>query len=619
MLLFYNSFLKQHKSPFGAVTLEENITIRVKAIQTENVFINLYEEETKHQHLMTRQNDDFFEYQFKAPSSVGLLFYNFEAVNKNERKLYGPEEKCNGKAGEIHDEKKRYQLTVSVKNNTPAWFKEGNMYQIYVDRFFNGNDHQHIFRQKKNCLIHSDWNDKPVYIRDKDNKIISWDFFGGNLKGVTGKLPYLSELGITIIYLNPIFESSSNHKYDTGDYSRIDGMYGEEDDFRELIIKAGEYGMKIILDGVFSHTGSDSVYFNKEGNYPGIGAYQSKQSKYYDWFHFKNYPDSYDCWWDIESMPNLNELNEGFLDYLFNIDYGVIRKWMRMGIYGFRLDVADELPGEFIRLLKQVVREENSESILLGEVWEDASNKISYHNRRIYILGDRLDSVTNYPLRDNLISLLNGDISSDRFIFEITCLFENYPQEVFYSLMNMTGTHDTIRLLNLFAGCRNNDSLDTFEKRRYVIPETALESAVRKLLSYATAVFSLPGIPCLYYGDEAGMQGYEDPYNRGTFPWGDENPLIQNHIKNLAQLRKREVSLRKGSLEFIKNEMNVLIIKRTFENKTILTFINNSAEDVPLEKVNVLNDFNILFSIDSIDDDKGDLIRPYGSIIISSK
>lgn len=619
-MLKYNSFESQYKTPFGAITLKKNIIIRVKAVNVENVFINLYKDEIKSRHKMTRLNEEFFSYHFQSPSSEGLIQYNFETEGNEGRKMYGPMQLCNGEAVEIHDENRRYQLTVYQANDTPDWFKEGNMYQIYVDRFFNGNENNEIRNMKKNCLIHSDWDDRPVYVRDNENIIISWDFFGGNLKGITRKLPYLSELGITIIYLNPIFESSSNHKYDTGDYSRIDGMYGDEDDFRELIDTAGKSGINIILDGVFSHTGSDSIYFNKEGNYDSIGAYQSKASDYFEWFNFKEHPDSYDCWWDIESMPNINEMNKSFLTYLFDKKHGIVRKWMRMGIRGFRLDVADELPDEFIRLLKQAVREEDKESILLGEVWEDASNKISYHERRKYILGNRLDSVTDYPLRNNVIKLLNGEMDCEQFVFENTALMENYPKEVYFSLMNMTGTHDTIRLINLFAGCQTTDSIDTFKKRNFVIKAVKMDEAIIKVILYSTIIFSLPGVPCIYYGDEAGAEGYEDPYNRGTFPWGKENQTLLYNFKKLANLRKNEAPLNKGEIDYLMKDRNVLSVKRTSEHKTIVTYVNLNSHEISLSSLNDMKDFRILFSTYLIEGETDDIMIPsYGALIISDK
>ncbi|MDM8129838.1 alpha-amylase family glycosyl hydrolase, partial [Paraclostridium benzoelyticum] len=246
-----------------------------------------------------------------------------------------------------------------------------------------------------------------------------------------------------IIYLSPIFESQSNHKYDTGDYKNIDPMFGNEEIFKELISEANKKGINIILDGVFSHTGDDSVYFNKYGNYDSVGAYQSQDSPYISWYKFENYPQKYDCWWGVKSLPNVNETETSYIDYIIKGDNSVIKKWMGYGVKGWRLDVADELPSKFIEELKSETLKLDKESILVGEVWEDASNKISYDERRKYLLGDQLNGVTGYVFKNIFVDFLNYKIDSNDVYNSLMTIKENYPKESFKSNLNILCTHDT--------------------------------------------------------------------------------------------------------------------------------------------------------------------------------
>ena len=399
------------------------------------------------------------------------------------------------------------------------------IYQIFVDRFNNGNDEGKINNPKKNSFIYGDWNDEPFYIKDNEGNIVRWDFYGGNLLGVIEKLEYIKSLGVTTIYLNPIFEAVSCHKYDTGDYKKIDPMFGDEDIFKRLCEEAKKLGIGIVLDGVFSHTGVDSKYFNKFGNYDSLGAYEAKESPYYNWYRFYDYPNKYECWWGIDNQPNVEELEPSYVNYIINARDSVVNKWMGLGASGWRLDVADELPDEFIYKMKKKIKEINSEAVLIGEVWEDASNKISYDKHRAYLYGEELDSITNYPFRDNIISFLKGDIDGYYFSRRIMSLYENYPKESFYSNMNMLGTHDTERIFTMLD--ENQNSL----KHALIIQMT------------------FPGVPLIYYGDEAGLTGGKDPMNRKTYPWGKENKDILDMYKKLTTMRKENSIFAKGDFK----------------------------------------------------------------------
>lgn len=502
----YNSWFD--KEPFGAITIDDNLNIKLTSYEDfENIDIVFYKgfDEV----LRAKLDKNIYDYNIELKKfSEGVYNYHFEAYINGNTKFFGKNE-FDGNVKEFSkDFINKYQLTVYKKVEVPNWYKEGVMYNIFVDRFNNGNKNGKINSPKKNSFIYANWSDEPMYIKDNNGNIIRWDFFGGNLKGIIEKLNYLAKLGVSIIYLNPIFEARSNHKYDTGNYKKIDPMFGDEETLKELIEKADKKGIKIILDGVFSHTGVDSIYFNKLSNYDEIGAYNSESSKYFDWYKFKNYPNEYECWWGIDDLPNVDEMNEGYRNYIIHDKDSVLNKWISMGIKGFRLDVADEIPTQFIREFKKRLKEVDSDSVLVGEVWEDASNKVSYGESRTYLLGEELDSVMGYPFRNNMVYFLKGHISSTDLVNRFMTMKENYPKEAFKSNLNILSSHDTTRILT---------ELDN-------------DKDLVKLAVLTQMTFE--GVPYIYYGDEAGLFGGNDPENRKTYPWKNEDLDTLNFYKN---------------------------------------------------------------------------------------
>lgn len=613
-MLIYNSWDTQHKTPFGAVTTGSSYQITVSVDWADKVIIHTFWEMDASSITMIPFEGHYYV-MLTAPEEIGLLFYRFEVIHNGQSKFYGPSELTGGPAKETSNNAPCYQLTVHNPMTIPNWFSTGIMYQIYVDRFYKGkNDNASNF-VRKNAVKHLSWDDKPFYVRDDSGKIVTWDFFGGNLKGVEEKLDYLSSLGVSIIYLNPIFDSVSNHKYDTGDYKTIDPMYGDDEIFEQFISEAKKRNITVMLDGVFSHTGHDSLYFNKYGSYDSLGAYQSQDSPYYSWYHFKQYPNSYDSWWGIDDLPNVNELDPSYIDYLLG-DGGAIEKWMKAGIGGWRLDVADELPDEFIKKLKCTVRKHNKDAVLLGEVWEDASNKLSYGKRRDYIFGDALDSVTNYPLRNALIEYLLGNYSGIHLSKVIMRLNENYPQPVFMSLMNMTSTHDTTRLFTLLGDAPAPNTLTTWEKRNFQLSQEHVSLAEQRLTLFLITQFTLPGIPCIYYGDEVCAQGYEDPYNRGTYPWNTTINFHRNLIQSLSTLRNENTALSSGFFSFISYTADIFCFKRENENQTIFVYINRSLT----QTYHLISDFSChtLFSHANATHKNSDInLPPLSALVLS--
>jgi cyclomaltodextrinase len=556
--IFHDSHKLNYRSPFGAVPCGEKVTLCLELanhLLTDAVFLRLWKEGSGEEKIsMTLLNrgegKQVYQCEFQVPSSPTIIWYYFIVHIGSKTYYYGNNKLHWGGVGQLYEHHPpSYQITVYKKDAaTPVWFKDAVMYQIFVDRFFNGHEDGAILGRKEGCHIYTDWyEDVPVYRRDpQTGKILSYDFFGGNLLGVIKKLPYLKGLGINVIYLNPIFESVSNHKYDTGDYKKIDPMFGDNAIYELLCRQAKELGISIILDGVFSHTGSDSIYFNKEGNYPELGAYQSQDSPYYSWYRFHHYPDQYDCWWGVDSMPNVNELEPSYQDFIIYSPDSVLKYWMKMGTKGWRLDVVDELPGQFVKGFWRTMKEQDPEAVLIGEVWEDASNKVSYGQLREYLWGEELDSVMNYPFRTILLDFLLEKSTARETHLRLMQIYENYPLPYFYSTMNLIGSHDVVRVLTILGDAPSAQQLSKEEQADYRLSPVQRELALKRLRLISLIQMTFPGIPCVYYGDEAGMEGYSDPLNRGTYPWGREDKNLVDWYQRIIALRNKYDFLRTG-------------------------------------------------------------------------
>ncbi len=531
-----------YRSPFGAV--EECTPVHFRLLLPRNVHSRTVELCVKYDYDYNWEyhrliwcgtfdkDTEIWECDF-IPERIGLYWYFFKLNATESVKYLVPSDPY--KISEIQDSPGRsWQLTCYKKGfETPKWPVGGVMYQIFPDRFNFSGEEKDIKRTdfKRN----KDWYALPQWEPDENGEITNSDFFMGDLKGITQKLDYLEELGVTCIYLNPIGEAYSNHRYDTGDYSNVDPILGTEEDFAELCRQAKERGIHVINDGVFSHTGADSVYFNRSGRYGDGGAYRDKESPYFSWYKFNEWPDNYHSWWGFYTLPEVIETDPAFNEYINGKD-GIIRKYMRLGNSGWRLDVADELPDEFMENLRNSVKDENPEAFIVGEVWEDASNKESYGARRKFLLGNQLDSVMNYVFRGAIINFCRGQ-DARHTMAQIMSVIENYPRPVLRVLMNSLSTHDTERILTMLAGEPLNGRDRAWQASTKLSPEQR-EHGI-KLLKVASAMqYTLPGFPCVYYGDEAGMEGYRDPFNRCCYPWGRENKELIEWHKKLGALRE---------------------------------------------------------------------------------
>lgn len=509
---------------------------------------------------------EFWECHY-TPAEAGLYFYTFHvdtwrgtlAVTRG----WGGE-------GELRGDGPAWQLTVFRRGfTTPEWLAGGVMYQIFPDRFFrSAQKKQNVPADRK---LHAAWGEQPDWEPDAQGTVTNQDYFGGDLRGIEEKLGYLRSLGVTCLYLNPIFEAHSNHRYNTADYRKIDPLLGTEEDFRSLCESARKKGIRVVLDGVFNHTGSDSVYFNREGRYPGQGAYQSQNSPYYPWYRFRSWPDDYECWWNFNTLPGVDESNQNFARFINGPD-GVIRSWLRMGASGWRLDVADELTNGFLDGLRAAAKEEDPNALILGEVWEDASNKVAYGKRRKYLLGGQLDSVMNYPFRGAVLGYLTG-VDPSQMMEQILCILENYPPQAVRCLMNHIGTHDTERALTVLAGEPLRGHGRRWQSTAHLTKERRARGlALMRLASLMQ--FTLPGVPCVYYGDEAGMEGYRDPFNRGCYPWGKEDAGLLKWYRMLGRLRAQCDCLREGEFFPVRAEGDGMAYFRRGEKDALLCAFN---------------------------------------------
>lgn len=588
MKIEHNSHNKVYRNPFGAVESGSSVVIRIYA-DVEGIpesvnlvyYINNIEHMQSMHFIFNIAEGSVYETTLELSDFTGLVWYYFAIAVNGRKYYYGNNHARLGGEGRIYDHSPiPFQITVYKKGfETPNWFKNGIMYQIFPDRFCRGS--YDSFKAAKlsgrNDIIERNWEDTPYYkVEQFGTEYLANDFFGGNLSGIIEKLPYLSDLGITIVYLNPIFKASTNHKYDTGDYESIDPMFGTIELFEELCEEANKYGIRIILDGVFNHTGSDSKYFNKYGNYPDKGAYQSQNSPYFKWYSFSDFPDKYDSWWGFDTLPNINELEPSYIEYILSSRDAIIKKWLRHGASGWRLDVADELPDSFLKIMRENAKKEKEDSVLVAEVWEDASNKSSYGQQKEYVFGEEFDSIMNYPFRNAIVDFCLCRITAYEFSNRIMSIVENYPAPVLHCLMNLLTTHDIERILTVLSGAPSKNDLSRDDKAIYKLNPEQYSIAKKRLKVASLLQFFLPGVPTIYYGDEAGMQGYEDPFNRMAYPWGKEDGDIVTWYRFLTSIRKQYSQLSGGEYELIYCYSQAYAMIRMSNDKRLCLAVNTS-------------------------------------------
>ena len=593
MRILFDSKQIRYKTPFGTLTPEQDCTLTIHiptAVQTTAVTCVLSYEDGAHamdaplQLLKKDGPYDIYQGTFSL-QHPGLYFYYFRIDHTSGSfRLFKQGDQTNMEAGDL------WQVScVPASFHTPDWAKGGIIYQVFPDRF-NRAGKVDLTGKLEPYTVHKYWHEEVEWRPTPEGVVLNNDFYGGNFRGIAAEMDYIASLGTTILYLNPISKSFSSHRYDTGDYKVPDPMLGTLEDFRAMVDEAHAHGIKVILDGVYSHTGSNSLYFNKNGTFPGVGAYNSRESAYHSWFTFYNWPDSYHSWWNFDTLPTVNKMDPAFVEYIITGEDSVIAHWLKQGVDGFRLDVADELPDEFLKLLYDRVKELNPDALVLGEVWEDASVKKAYGKRRTYFTNAELDSVMNYPFRTAILNFMRGFDSGPAFREAVMSIVENYPQEVIACNMNLLGTHDTPRILTAlvddFDGSRE-------EKAKRHLSRHQLDVARERLLMASFLQFMLPGCPSIYYADEVGMEGYKDPFNRRTYPWGREDWELLEHFKRLGKLRKSCASLRLGDIRFFHAVDKHLGFERTYQGKTVKIYVNRSGDSWEIPNGRILLGYNI--------------------------
>ena len=544
----------------------------------------------------------------------GMYGYTFLL---NDMLQYGDDARPGNTGAIVLRGAKPFQLTVSTEDyHTPDWAKEAIAYQIFPDRFYNGdksNDNARTTARGYQPIQHRNWDELPANhsktpAKDGDTQDCN-DFFGGDLAGITAKLDYLKELGVTAIYVNPMMSGCSNHRYDTVDYSSIDPLLGNMEDFKKLVAEMDKRGMHLIMDGVFNHVGDDSIYFDRYGKYKWVGAYEY-WSRVYDLMNDKGMgeaaakeeakkqltaegqvfsPYHWENWFEIKNKKTKDEMGEkyayhdwqgysslvpfsdkDFLDgksslseYLLYGNNAVITKWFQDGLSSWRLDVAKEIPAEFWKNVRQEVKKlktiKGEEPMLLGEIWQDGTQ---------FLTGDQFDSVMNYKLSFAVGDLFLNRGDAKAADDELKILQQNYPREALYDLMNIVDSHDTIRAIYKFGGGQESVPQASLTDFDYELGKARLKLSAAFILGY-------PGMPTFFYGDEAGVYGSADPDCRRTYPWGKEDKDLIAYYKQVMGVRNAHKQLfAHGDVNTLKAEGDIFAYARTKGDEAAIVALN---------------------------------------------
>ncbi|MBO4384477.1 MAG: glycoside hydrolase family 13 protein [Clostridia bacterium] len=586
---FHDSRSLAFREPFGALASGEKVTLRLYLSGADareaSAVLRTWDRTERYFNGSRYDKDGFVVHEFtvEAPEAPAIMWYNFRVTVKGELFYAGAKDgvlrsgECKLTKEIPHD----FRVTVYTRDfRAPAAFMGGIAYQVFPDRFSIG-AYPHLssalayHRSMGRRITEKRWNEEVDYAPRAGERFYSpSDYYLGNIRGIIDRIPYFKSLNVNILYLNPIFESPYNHRYSISDYLKIDPLLGSEEDFTELAGELHKAGIKLILDGVFSHTGDDSRYFDVRGTY-GKGAYGDKTSPYREWYDFSpRYKNGFRCWWDFETLPEVNELTPSYMDFVAT----VLEKWIRLGADGWRLDVADELPDEFIKFLRKRLKAIDPEAVLIGEVWEDAALKTDcFGRRREYLNGEELDGVMDYPFMEATVDFLMGRTDSAGIRAALGAQLEGYPGDFMRAQLGFLGSHDTFRILSVLSGSPKKDSIPR-EKQAKWAPSPEDAALGKKRLKQASALqFAMPFSPCIYYGDEAGLTGLADPFCRRPYPWGREDAELLAHYRMLTSVRAANRVFGEGLTAFAAPARDVFVILRKLGDDEALTVVNRGA------------------------------------------
>lgn len=631
----HNSFSESSIKPFGAVKVGEEVEIRVwleNSYHIDWINLDIYrfidispqrEEELFHYlkipMYLERTEENEYVYLAKVSFEESNYYYYHFTLRINGQDKFIEQRDCQSRISNTNEGK--WQITVYQDSEFPyPYYLEGGViYHIFVDRFFNS--HTPKKNVPEDIVMHENWGELPVYLPNSNGIVENNDYFGGDLKGITQKLPYLDSLGVTALYLSPIVEAHSNHRYDAADFTKVDPILGTFDDFIELCNEAHKRNMRIILDGVYNHTGSDSVYFNKKGRYPTVGAYQSKDSLYHDWYYFYNHPDSYECWWGMDIQPKLNKENKKVQELICGKN-GAIDTFIHYADC-FRLDVIDELSIPFTKQVTRAVKTLASDGEpkgVYGEVWEDATTKKYMGHHRKYLLGkgsEEVDSVMNYDFKNAIIAYVRyGNVQY--FTNTIMLILSHYPKPAIKLLMNFLSTHDTIRAINALGAEELNGKGMQWQAEHLHMPPEERANAI-KLFKVATFVqMFLPGIPCIYYGDEAGVEGWDKALNRLCYPWGNEDTELIHYISTLTHIRKEyKETIKETGFRFLNVTDKYCVFERYHNEHSMIFAFSRSRRDNQINYCipdDSLKKYHLIYSLENATIEN---LSSFGAIILT--
>ncbi len=586
MYIKHDNFKLKYKEPFGAVAEDTKVKFRIEVdkrykscklrLWTSMQYEELYE-------MSYFEDEQQYEIDIKIINQ-GLNWYYFIIEDFDGKiKYYGTKNGYTAGEGQEMNNvpyDNSFQITCYDKNfKVPEWFKGQIMYQIFPDRFCR--DKSYEFDTDRYTLIHDNWNDHLGCTKWGAN---NFEFFGGNIKGIINKIKYLKRLNIGTIYLNPIFKSRSNHRYDVATFMEMDEMLGLQSDFKKLTKICHENGIKVIIDVSWNHTGDDSVYFNKYGTYGLDGAYKNPNSNYRNWYNI--YPNGqYDCWWGFDSLPVINKNNTNYRTHVQE----VIKHWVKMGIDGFRVDVIDELPDGFLKWFRRALKDENPELVVFGECWDDATLKKDGNGKlRSFLYGKSQDSIMNYVLRNYIVSFItygygekecyHTNVGGSEFVNRIMNLFSNYPKDSVYCAMNFLSTHDINRILTTFGEAPWPDTMTKEQQGKYKLSEEKYELAIKRMKLAWTLICMLPGNPSIYYGDEMGSEGYNDPFNRKPMRWSHPDNNLLNWTRDMNTFRTNNPILKTADFNLFNIDEDVIGVERFENNKKIVCLFNRSND-----------------------------------------